>query len=101
MQSLGREMQMNKDKVVQYLQDAIPLGPHERPEAEWIPVRLDVVQRAIALLGPKGVECRQVCTVALHVDGDPEDDEGLDQDSQCPACGEDGGTRCGLPNCEY
>lgn len=92
---------MNKDKVVQYLQDAIPAGPHERPEAEWIAVRLDVVQRAIALLGPKGVECRQVCALEQHEGGNPDDNDEPDQDSSCPACGEDGGTRCGLPNCEY
>ena len=23
------------------------------------------------------------------------------QNDTCPACGEDSGTRCGLPNCEY
>lgn len=23
------------------------------------------------------------------------------QSAACPTCGEDGGTRCGLPNCDY
>lgn len=28
-------------------------------------------------------------------------DNDLDNNSSCPLCGEDGGTRCGMPDCEY
>lgn len=34
-------------KLLKYLADAIPLGPHPEPHAEWVSVRLDVVQVAI------------------------------------------------------
>lgn len=27
--------------------------------------------------------------------------ETADDDGACPSCGEDGGTRCGVPNCRY
>lgn len=33
--------------LVKYLEDAIPAGPHPEPHAEWVSVRLDVVQKAI------------------------------------------------------
>lgn len=41
---------MNVEKVTKYLADAIPQGPHPTPHAEWISVRLDVVQEAIDLI---------------------------------------------------
>lgn len=34
-------------RLLKYLADAIPLGPHPEPYAEWISVRLDVVQKSI------------------------------------------------------
>ncbi len=34
-------------RLLKYLADAIPQGPHPEPHAEWIQVRLDVVQAAI------------------------------------------------------
>ena len=34
-------------KLTKAFSDAIPLGPHPKPYAEWIDVRLDVVQEAI------------------------------------------------------
>lgn len=34
-------------RLLKYLTDAIPLGPHPEPHAEWIQVRLDVVQTSI------------------------------------------------------
>lgn len=40
---------MSNFDTVKYLQDAIPMGPHPEPHAEWIQVRLDVVQAAIRL----------------------------------------------------
>lgn len=33
--------------LVQGLRDAIPLGPHPAPHAEWVSVRLDMVQGAV------------------------------------------------------
>jgi hypothetical protein len=30
-----------------------------------------------------------------------EEDDQEDDDSACPLCGEDGGTSCGMPNCQY
>lgn len=44
---------MNLNKTIQYLKDAIPQGPHPTPHAEWIGVRLDVVQAAIHRLSIK------------------------------------------------
>lgn len=38
---------MDSKKIIKYMGDAIPLGPHPTPHAEWIQVRLDVVQNAI------------------------------------------------------
>lgn len=38
---------MNEKKIIKYLGDAIPKGPHPKPHTEWIQVRLDVVQGAI------------------------------------------------------
>lgn len=38
---------MDRHKIVKGLSDAIPLGPHPDPHAEWISVRLDFVQAAI------------------------------------------------------
>ena len=39
---------MSPTKVLtKALSDAIPLGPHPEPHAEWIKVRLDFVQEAI------------------------------------------------------
>lgn len=38
---------MSPDLLSKYLSDAIPAGDHPSPHAEWIPVRLDVVQAAI------------------------------------------------------
>jgi len=35
------------ERLVKGLADAIPLGPHPEPWAEWIQVRLDFVQQAI------------------------------------------------------
>ena len=35
------------ERLLQYLADAIPQGPHPNPHAEWVSVRLDVVQTAI------------------------------------------------------
>ena len=37
----------DSSRLVKYLSDAIPLGPHPEPHAEWISVRLDAVQEAI------------------------------------------------------
>lgn len=34
-------------KLTKALSDAIPLGPHPNPHAEWVQVRLDFVQEAI------------------------------------------------------
>lgn len=34
-------------RLLKYLADAIPLGQHQEPHAEWVSVRLDVVQTAI------------------------------------------------------
>lgn len=34
-------------RLMKGLSDAIPLGPHPDPHAEWISVRLDLVQEAI------------------------------------------------------
>ncbi len=34
-------------RLLKGLSDAIPLGPHPEPHAEWISVRLDFVQEAI------------------------------------------------------
>ena len=38
---------MDTEKIVKYLQDAIPQGEHPAPHSEWITVRLDAVQAAI------------------------------------------------------
>lgn len=35
------------DRLLKYLADSIPQGPHPEPHAEWVSVRLDVVQTAI------------------------------------------------------
>ena len=35
------------ERLRRYLADAIPRGPHPEPHAEWISVRLDVVQESI------------------------------------------------------
>lgn len=37
---------MNRETVVKYLRDAVPLGEHPTPHAEFITVRLDIVQAA-------------------------------------------------------
>jgi hypothetical protein len=37
-------------KITKGLADAIPLGPHPHPHAEWIRVRLDFVQKAIDMI---------------------------------------------------
>jgi hypothetical protein len=34
-------------RLLKYLEDSIPLGDHPSPHAEWVSVRLDVVQVAI------------------------------------------------------
>ena len=34
-------------KLIKAFSDAIPLGPHPEPHAEWVQVRLDFVQEAI------------------------------------------------------
>jgi hypothetical protein len=34
-------------RLIKGLADAIPIGPHPEPHAEWIHVRLDFVQQAI------------------------------------------------------
>lgn len=34
-------------KLIKAFSDAIPLGPHPEPHAEWISVRLDFVEEAI------------------------------------------------------
>ena len=34
-------------RLLKYLADAIPQGPHPDPHAEWVSVRLDVVQTSI------------------------------------------------------
>lgn len=51
---------MDSNKTVKYLRDAIPLGPHPEPHAEWIQVRLDVVQAAI-----KQIEAAQGATMEV------------------------------------
>jgi hypothetical protein len=33
-------------RLIKYLNDAVPAGPHPEPHAEWVQVRLDVVQTA-------------------------------------------------------
>jgi hypothetical protein len=38
---------MDGEKISKYLGDAIPQGEHPAPHAEWVQVRLDVVQNAI------------------------------------------------------
>ena len=35
------------ERLLKYLSDAIPQGPHPEPHAEWVSVRLDVVQATI------------------------------------------------------
>lgn len=35
------------ERLLKYLADSIPQGPHPEPHAEWVSVRLDVVQAAI------------------------------------------------------
>jgi hypothetical protein len=35
------------ERLLKYLADAIPQGPHPDPHAEWVSVRLDVVQTSI------------------------------------------------------
>lgn len=35
------------ERLLKYLADAIPQGPHPAPHAEWVSVRLDVVQTCI------------------------------------------------------
>ncbi len=37
----------NSKRLIKAFSDAIPLGPHPDPHAEWISVRLDFVQEAI------------------------------------------------------
>ena len=37
---------MNKETIMKYLRDAVPLGEHPTPHAEFITIRLDVVQAA-------------------------------------------------------
>lgn len=37
---------LDRETVVKYLRDAIPMGEHQRPHAEFITVRLDTVQAA-------------------------------------------------------
>ena len=37
----------DSSRLVKYLKDAIPIGPHPTPHAEWISVRLDAAQEAI------------------------------------------------------
>ncbi len=37
----------NPERLLKYLADSIPIGPHPNPHAEWVRVRLDVVQEAI------------------------------------------------------
>lgn len=37
---------LNRETVVKYLRDAIPLGEHPEPHSEFITVRLDTVQSA-------------------------------------------------------
>ena len=37
----------DSSRLTKYLADAIPQGPHPEPNAEWVSVRLDVVQTAI------------------------------------------------------
>lgn len=37
---------LDRETVVKYLRDAIPIGEHPRPHAEFITVRLDTVQAA-------------------------------------------------------
>lgn len=39
-------MTMNRETITKQLRDAIPLGDHQTPHAEYITVRLDVVQAA-------------------------------------------------------
>lgn len=34
-------------RLIKYLTDSIPQGPHPNPHAEWVSVRLDVVQTAV------------------------------------------------------
>lgn len=34
-------------RLIKYLKDAIPLGEHPTPHAEWVSVRLDALQAAI------------------------------------------------------
>jgi hypothetical protein len=57
---------MDQQQTVKYLRDAIPQGPHPEPHAEWIQVRLDVVQGAIDTIEWKSkgnAEWRDLCTV--------------------------------------
>ena len=41
---------MNKERTLKYLRESIPQGEHPTPHAEFISVRLDAVQNAIAHL---------------------------------------------------
>ena len=48
----------NPARLLKYLADSIPLGPHPNPNLEWVNVRLDVVQTAYDHIDwlEKGVE---------------------------------------------
>jgi len=46
--------------AMRYLRESIPLGPHPEPHAEWISVRLDVVQAALERLDHAEVAIRHV-----------------------------------------
>jgi hypothetical protein len=41
------EASMSTKRLTKAFSDAIPLGPHPNPHAEWIQVRLDFIQEAI------------------------------------------------------
>lgn len=58
-------MIMDPDKVQKYLRDAIPQGPHPEPHNEWVDVRLDVVEGALAILAVKPTEDDRTAAAAL------------------------------------
>jgi len=60
---------MDAETLIKYLGDAVPQGPHPHPHAEWISVRLDVVQNAIdhiEWLEKGNAEWRDVAIVAMR-----------------------------------
>jgi hypothetical protein len=58
-------MIMDPDKVEKYLRDSIPQRPHPTPYSEWVSVRLDVVEGALAVLSRKPAEDERALAAGL------------------------------------